>query len=345
MSDSSRSGTSRADQLRQKRQQSSQQHSNTVRQQAVRSTTVGHAPSTARRTSPYAVPTTSSVRSTNARKLHYTHSANGVEIRMPALPSVQFNWQTASLFIAFTLLIMVILMATMNTFQVSTVKLAGAQRVTTADVTPVVLTTAKSIFTLDRNDVLNAVKTAFPEFSAIRLSISFPNGVVLTVKERQPILAWSANGSTQWIASDGVVMPTRGDAGSLLTIQSSVAAPAAPAATAADVTTTDATATDAPTATEPAAVTGPSYIDPQILSAAIAMSAQLPSGASLVYDPVSGMGWQDPAGYSVFFGLDLSNIALKQAEYQAIIQRLQAQGITPTLISVANVDSPFYRTE
>jgi len=55
---------------------------------------------------------------------------------MPALPSVQFNWQTASLFIAFTLLIVVILMATMNTFQVATVKLEGAQRVTAADVTP-----------------------------------------------------------------------------------------------------------------------------------------------------------------------------------------------------------------
>jgi hypothetical protein len=344
MSESSRSGLSRADQLRQKRQQSSQQRSTTVRQQAVRSTAVGHAPATAvRRTSPYAVPTTSSVRSTNARKLHYTHSANGVEIRMPALPSVQFNWQTASLFIAFTLLIVVILMATMNTFQVATVKLEGAQRVTAADVTPVVMASAKSIFTLDRSAAIAAITTAFPEFSSVRLSISFPNGVALTVKERQPILAWAANGTTQWIASDGVVMPARGDAGSLLTIQSAVAAPAAPAestAAAAD------TSTDSSADTTAAAVaTGPSYIDPQILSAAIAMSAQLPSGASLVYDPVSGMGWQDPAGYSVFFGLDLSNIALKQAEYQAIIQRLQAQGITPTLISVANVDSPFYRTE
>jgi hypothetical protein len=281
------------------------------------------------------------VRSTNARKLHYTHSANGVEIRMPALPSVQFNWQTASLFIAFTLLIVVILMATMNTFQVATVKLEGAQRVTAADVTPVVMTSAKSIFTLDRSATVAAITTAFPEFSSVRLSISFPNGVALAVKERQPILAWAANGTTQWIASDGVVMPARGDAGSLLTIQSAVAAPAAPEESAAADTSTDSTAD-----TSVAAIaTGPSYIDPQILSAAIAMSAQLPSGASLVYDPVSGMGWQDPAGYSVFFGLDLSNIALKQAEYQSIVQRLQALGITPTLISVANVDSPFYRTE
>jgi hypothetical protein len=343
MSESSRSGLSRADQLRQKRQQSSQQRSTTVRQQAVRSTAVGHAPATAvRRTSPYAVPTTSSVRSTNARKLHYTHSANGVEIRMPALPSVQFNWQTASLFIAFTLLIVVILMATMNTFQVATVKLEGAQRVTAADVTPVVMTSAKSIFTLDRSATVAAITTAFPEFSSVRLSISFPNGVALAVKERQPILAWAANGTTQWIASDGVVMPARGDAGSLLTIQSAVAAPAAPEENAAAADTS----TDSTADTSVAAIaTGPSYIDPQILSAAIAMSAQLPSGASLVYDPVSGMGWQDPAGYSVFFGLDLSNISLKQAEYQSIVQRLQALGITPTLISVANVDSPFYRTE
>jgi POTRA domain, FtsQ-type len=350
-SESNRSGTSRADLIRQKRQQSSQQRVSTVRQQVTRPAVQAHVTTTVRRTSPYATPNLTGTRVAPARKMHYARGANGVEVRMPALPSIQFNWQTASAFLAFCLLILVILLNSLATFRISSVQLSGSKRITAADVTPVVVGVTRSIFTVDRSKTIAAVQAAFPEFSDIRLKVSFPNTVVLSVKERQPILAWTSNGQTQWIASDGVVMPARGDGGTLMTIDSSVAVPAAslasadstPAASSADTGTTAATTdTTAQTPVAPAAL---QYIDPQILQAAISLTAQLPSGATLVYDPVSGMGWSDPQGWQVYFGLDLSNVAFKQSEYQAILQRLQALGIKPTLISVAHVDAPYYRTE
>jgi hypothetical protein len=317
-----------------------------------------HNPGTTyRRTSPYATPNLGGARpAAPARKLHYARGANGVEVRMPALPSIQFNWQTASIFIAFALLLLVILMTNLDTFHVSTVDLVGAQRVTSADVNPVVVGVTKSIFTLDRSKTVAAVKAAFPEFSAVQLKVALPNRVILNVTERQPILAWVANDQTQWIAADGAVMPARGDGGTLVTITSSVSVPSynpdAPVETAGDASTTtstdtstDTTAAAAATTAAPTVATTPQFVDQQILQAAISLSAQMPSGASLVYDPVSGMGWNDPQGWQVFFGLDLSNIAFKQTEYQAILARLQALGITPSLISVAQVDSPYYRTE
>lgn len=338
--DSSRPGTTRADQVRQKRQQASQERTNAARQQVSRPAAQASATTTYRRTSPYATPNLGGTRTAPVRKLHYAQGANGVEIRMPSLPALKFNWQTASLFLAFSLLILVVLLTSLDTFRVSAVKLSGAQRITIADVTPAVLASNRSIFTLDREKTIAAVQSAFPEFSEVHLKVSFPNTVELSVKERQPILAWSTNDQTQWIAADGVVMPARGDGGTLLTIQSSVAAPASSPTTAAAV---DSSSQDA--GSTPTIPSAPQYIDPQILQAAISLSAQLPSGASLVYDPVSGMGWNDPQGWQVYFGLDLSNIAFKEAEYQAILQRLQALGITPSLISVAYVDSPYYRTE
>ena len=371
MSEGNRSGQSRSDQLRQKRQQASQERVNSTRQQSIarpqsasrtqtnapRSPMSAHTPGTTyRRTSPYATPNLGGVRpAAPARKLHYARGANGVEVRMPALPSIQFNWQTASIIIAFALLLLVLLMTNLDTFHVSTVDLVGAQRVTSADVTPVVAGVTKSIFTLDRSKTVAAVKAAFPEFSAVQLKVALPNRVILNVSERQPILAWVANDQTQWIAADGAVMPARGDGGTLVTITSSVSAPsynpdAAPktaddASTTAGTDTATDTTTAAATPAAPTATAAPQFVDKQILQAAISLSAQMPSGASLVYDPVSGMGWNDPQGWQVFFGLDLSNIAFKQTEYQAILARLQALGITPSLISVAQVDSPYYRTE
>jgi hypothetical protein len=381
MSEGNRSGQSRADQLRQKRQQSSQERVGSTRQHSTTRPPMGahqqtsrpaassrnsksarpaaaahNMPSTTyRRTSPYATPNLGGARpAAPARKLLYTRGANGVEIRMPAIPSIEFNWQTASIFIAFALLLVVILLTNMNTFQVSAVDLVGAQRVTTADVTPVVAAASKSIFTLDREKTVNAVKAAFPEFSSVQLKIGLPDRVIITVSERQPILAWVANGQTQWISADGAVMPARGDAGTLVTINSSVSVPASnpnsDAKAAADGETANATTDTTTAATDTAAApqtvaAGTQYVDQQILQAAVSLSAQMPSGASLVYDPVSGMGWNDPKGWKVFFGLDLSSITFKQAEYQAILARLQALGISPSLISVAHVDSPYYRTE
>jgi hypothetical protein len=84
------------------------------------------------------------------------------------------------------------------------------------------------------------------------------------------------------------------------------------------------------------------HIDPEILSAAISLSAQMPSGASLIYDPISGMGFTDPRGWKAYFGVDFSNLQFKQSEYETIVDRLKKLGITPKMISVAFSDAPYY---
>jgi len=352
-SEGKRPELSRADQIRQKRQQESPQRVNTPRQQtsaARPSTSAFTTPNTTyRRTSPYATPNLAGTRPVSStRKVHYARGANGVEVRLPAMPNVHINWQSASLFIAFALLLTVILLANLTAFQVSSVELKGAARVTGADVVPVVVSVTHSIFTLDREKVVDTVANAFPEFSKISLKVGFPNRVILTVSERQPVLAWISAGNTQWISADGMVMPARGDGGSLIAVTSDVPVPAESLSDSKD--DSDSTSADATTASKDAAaaaatVTGPQMTSQQLLQAAISLASQMPSGASLVYDPVSGIGWQDPQGWKVFFGLDLSDLALKENEYQAILARLQSLGITPSLISVAYVDSPYYRTE
>jgi hypothetical protein len=145
-----------------------------------------------------------------------------------------------------------------------------------------------------------------------------------------------------------MVMPARGDGGSLIAVTSDVPVPAESLSDSkddSDSTSADATTASTDAAAAAATVTGPQMTSQQLLQAAISLASQMPSGASLVYDPVSGIGWQDPQGWKVFFGLDLSDLALKENEYQAILARLQSLGVTPSLISVAYVDSPYYRTE
>jgi cell division protein FtsQ len=339
-SDSSRS---RAEQLRQKRQQSSQQRVDTARQQASR-VTGQNVSTTVRRSSPYSVPVTRSTRSSSVRRVHYTQVGNGVEMRLPALPQVQFSWQMASVFLAIATLILVILLTTLDTFQVKNVEVTGNSRVAASEIQTVINGANHSVFTLDRRITVNALLTAFPELTNVHLKVSFPDTVVLSVSERKPVLAWEGPDTVQWIDAQGVVMPARGDGGTLLAVKSTVAVPllvtAEDTAAADTETTTDATAV-ATQSTEPDIY----YIDPQVLQTAISLGAQLPEGASLVYDPISGMGWKDPKGWRVYFGLDLSNIQMKLIEYQAIVERLSALGVKASYISVEHLDAPYYRTE
>lgn len=337
--------SSRADQLRQKRQQSSQERVSTARQQSARAgQTTTH--TTVRRTSPYATPNMQDYRKSAAtRKVYYASAGNGVEIRMPSLPMIRMNWQIGAAVFAVVLLALVLLLVNLDLFQVKLVEVRGLQRVTAADVQAVVDNNNGSLFLLDRQKTINAVEIAFPELTDVQLKVVFPNKVIVSAKERQPILAWVSGKTTKWISADGVIMPVRGDAGTLpkITSKSKVPTTTPTAKVTSAIDFMQQVITQKSNAEDPADTI--QHINPEILTAAISLSSQMPSGASLIYDSVSGMGWNDPRGWQAYFGVDFSNLQFKQTEYETIVARLKTLGITPKLISVAFSDAPYYRTE
>jgi len=77
----------------------------------------------------------------------------------------------------------------------------------------------------------------------------------------------------------------------------------------------------------------------------LTLNTYLPEGSNLQYDPEFGLGWQDPAGWRVYFGKDISNIEIKLAEYQAILAALKEKNLSPSMISVEFLYAPFYRLE
>lgn len=336
---------SRAEQLRRKRQQDSQARYTNVKQKMSQPSISQGAPVTSR-TFPYNPQGyRSGMNNTPKRKVVYAPGANGTEIRLPAIPIIHFDWKMVSGGLAVILFVMVLLMTTLPAFELNTVEVQGITRVPAGDIVSVLRIHASSIFTLDRSEAVKVISASFPELTDIRIRASLPSSVVVTAVERQPILAWTSGEQTLWIDKEGIVMPVRGDVGSLVAIQSNVTPPLTN-----PIDTTQGVLDYArlALANQSASTTGEMIIpqmDPNVLKAAIELTAQLPAGASLVYDPVEGMGWVDPRGWSVFFGIDLSDLAVKEAEYQAIVDQLTQQGITPVTISVEFPHAPYYRTE
>ncbi len=295
------------------------------------------------RSTPYSTPLRESV-SSPARRKAYHVAPNGVETRLPSLPRLHFSWQWISGFMVIVTLAAVVLMLTLDVFKVTQVQVEGLERVQVADILPIVQNNAHSIFTIDRQKMVDEIGLTFPELTNVTLKVDMTGAILITAVERTPVLAWDAAESLYWFDAEGVVMTPRGDVGPLMMVNSDSSVPLTKPVTGIHSAVDFANLVLARKLDPLTPADMINNLNPEVMKAAIDLNAILPSGASLVYDPISGMGWRDPRGWKVYFGLDLSNIEFKQVEYQAIIEALSARGITPTEISVAHVDFPYYRT-
>jgi hypothetical protein len=337
--------TSRADQVRRQHQQQSQARINSTRQRAASSASAPKAPISGRTYSNAAMGHSPAVGTTPRRKVVYAAGANGAEVRLPSIPIIHFDWKMVSGALTIALIIVVFLLPNLPAFQINSVEVKGIQRIPQGDITAILRANASSIFTLDSAKAVKAITASFPELKNVQIQNSLTGGVTVQAVERQPILAWTSGDQTLWIDKEGVVMPVRGEAANLVTIQSSVIPPLThPIDTTAGVLDYArlALANQALASTQEMVIP---QMDPNVLNAAIELTSKLPQGASLVYDPVNGMGWVDPRGWRVYFGIDLSELSVKEAEYQTIIDKLSQEGVTPVMISVEFLNAPYYRTE
>jgi len=89
----------------------------------------------------------------------------------------------------------------------------------------------------------------------------------------------------------------------------------------------------------------PKLINKNLLSAILQLNAWMPDEETLLFQAVRGVGWQDVRGWDVFIGQKLENINDKMVMYETIVQKLEKDGINPTLVSVEFLHAPYYRTD
>jgi hypothetical protein len=307
--------------------------------------TAAAAPASRKRTPAVARKPVQGASAQSPRKVVYKVGANGVETRLPAIPFMRFSWQWVSGIIAIVLFLVVIFLVNSPMFRVQSLSVDGLTRYTPDEFQPLVKGRKISIFLFDTSAVLHSLRLVYPELIDPQISISMPNQVLVSAGEREPIILWQANGSNYWIDAEGVILQPRGEVNGLLIVQSTVAPPLA------RMSQTPTSVVDYARMIierQSGNLTSEELIDlisPDTLNAIIEMSAILPAGGSLVYNPISGMGWRDPRGWEVFFGTDLSNIDFKQVEYETILARLVEMGVSPAMISVEHIDAPYYRME
>jgi hypothetical protein len=280
-------------------------------------------------------------RSTSGEKVRVPLKAKGAELQLPALPKIKLGWRLISGAVFALSLAVVITFSSLNTFKVNAITLEGAERLTADAITSQLGITGTSIIKVKPDEIETRISERFPSISSVSVSAGLPSSVTVKVTERQPLIAWQQDGNTLWIDATGVMFVPRGEAEVPLTV---IAAGDPPAAIGPAPETAEELADAAEEEIQAAGAAMP-QTTPEFVEGVLSLTGYLPEGSALQYDPQFGLGWQDPAGWLVYFGKDISNIDLKLAEYQTILAELSEQNLTPRLISLEFLYAPFYRLE
>lgn len=344
----------RADNARQRRVQNRQERISAVNQRVI-------SPSRSRtvisRGSLFGRPIHTKTSSRRARRTFYVAMDSlGAEMRLPALPVFAPGWRILSLLIAIAAAAGIISVYTSPIFQIPYVEYIGLQRVPTEEINSVVNLDYRPIIEVQPQVVLTAIRNKFPELMDVSITVELPNIVNISAVERQPVLAWQQEDNVTWVDADGVVFPTRGEIGGLVTVHSDSAIPQEPLPieqlVAQAQTLEAAQESGVPLPTE----TPPSEIDPlssspaqranlKLLSAALELNQLLSANTELVYSDANGLGWTAPEGWQVYIGKDLNQFEEKYTLYQQVAGYLAKNGIQPKLVSVEHLNAPFYRLE
>lgn len=276
------------------------------------------------------------------RRIDVPLSVTGAELRLPSIPFVHLGWRVVSLAMVLMMVACLFLIWKAPVFQVNTVEAKGLQRLTVSDLNTVMRMIGKSVFTINPTVLDENLHQAFPELSKISIKVGLPASVKVVVTEREPVIAWILDGSETWVDMEGISFPPRGNPTTALIRVEGRGTP--PGDTSAAPFETVQNIPQGELATS--SVNTPSLkLTPELVSSILALGAKMPAETLLVYDSAHGLGWNDPQGWEVFFGEEDQDMEMKLSVYQALVQKLQNEGIQPALISVEYVHAPYYRME
>jgi hypothetical protein len=242
----------------------------------------------------------------------------GAEIRLPAIPVIRPGPRLVSAGLLLgTIWILTQLMRSPGLITAEA-SVLGNKMLTPAQVRSLALTQGMPSFMIDPKEIAGRL-TAHSEIATAKVAVGWPNLVEIQIEEREPLVAWNDGGRRWWLSRDGVAFLQHGEWPGLV-----------------QVTTQEPVLniTQDPLATA---------ISPDVLLAATALSAQLPEAEALNYDPIKGLNFDDPRGWTAVFGFG-GDMLLKVRLYRGIVDDLAQRGISASLISVADTTTPYYRT-
>ena len=275
------------------------------------------------------MPATTGNKTTPRRRYDVALGTAGAEMRLPSFPIIHVGWRLASSFLVVMIVAGLFFLWKSPMFRITSVEMDGLERLSANDINIVTGVFGESIFVADTDKITDDLQRAFPELASIGVQVKLPAEIKITVIERQPVIGWLVNNTENWVDENGVLFPARGEVEGLVIVEAMDDFPSPKQVTDDELDE----------------IVNQIKLPQSLVNAVIKLSEVVPEGTRLRYDSEHGLGWYDPNGWEIYFGRDNQDIEQKISIYQALIDHLASEGITPTYISVEYLHAPFYRME
>jgi hypothetical protein len=279
---------------------------------------------------------------TPKRRFDIVLSSPGVEMRLPAIPSISLGWRLLSVVLVMGLLVLFYHLWTSSLYQVQRAELEGNNYLNSEIINQALNLYNKPIFMIDPQQIEADLQQAFRGLVIdSSVQILWPATVIVTIQERQPIISWEQGSETLWVDAEGIAFEPLEEENDNLVRVSASGPPPAPIVYKDTITESEVEMDALEEILAPEAL-----MTPQMAAAILMMKESSPNKSILTYDPKHGLGWHDKKrSWDVYFGVDVSDIEEKLIVYKAIKAKLKEDAISPVLISVEHIHAPYYRLE
>jgi len=256
-------------------------------------------------------------RSIPRRRVDVSLSSPGAEIRLPAVPTVSNKWRLVSGILAVSIFMVLILVTKAGVFQVNEIQTQGLDRFSEGEIKQAINVTGSSIFFVNPKKIKEDLQHTYPGLSEVDVQVSWPSQVIISLVERNPVMAWNWDGHVRWVDADGVAFEPHDEGLNVVQVNSAILPP---------------TIKDR-------------FVDPRIVRTIETLALYIPEDTQMVFDSEHGLGWHDSRGWVVYFGFNNDDAAQKMIVYSALVEYLERKGITPGMINVEFVEAPYFRMD
>ena len=236
-------------------------------------------------------------------------------LAIPALPR-RISWRVVSLSMCLLLGAMMLRLLSDPMLFVEGIGLGGSALVPGDEIYAESGIAGQHIFWVDPAEVKRNIE-AVPGIASAEVEVEWPNIVTIVVVERIPVVTWVENDKTWWVDADGQKFKARDNLPGLLPIH---------------VDETGTKASDAASRPVPA----------DAIHGALQLRELRPNIEMLYYHPLHGLSYQDGRGWRGYFGVG-TDMPQKLAVYETLTDNLTSRGVFPRVISVENLNAPFYQ--
>ncbi len=227
-----------------------------------------------------------------------------------ALAPIVGSWRMLSLTLLILLVGMLARLLTDRSMYVTAINLGGAALVPAEEIFAGSGIAGSHIFWVDPAEAQRQV-AEIPGIATAKVAVAWPAKVTVVVVEREPKLSLVEGEKKWWVDAAGQKFASRGDLPGILPVLSESGSTL-------------------------------SALPPEAVQGALQLKQLRTNIEKLYYDPQHGLSYQDGRGWRGYFGVG-ADMPQKLAVYERLIDDLVKQGINPQVISVESLRAPYYK--